>query len=65
MSRNDITGNLGVAVTGFAAKRPRFVGTLLLVLALIAAQGSVAAATDLDGSSMIDTSGSGSVNTGP
>ncbi len=64
MSRNSVTRKLGVSVTGFAAKRPRLVVTLVLLLALVAAQGSVAAATDLDGG-MVDTSGSGTVNEGP
>lgn len=66
MSGDDVGSGLGVQLTGLAAKHPRLVVSLVLLLALIVAQGSVAAATDLDASGMfVDTAGSGSVDDGP
>jgi len=64
MPSETVGSALGVPLTGFAAKHPRLVVTLLLPIVLITAQGSVAAATDVDGA-MVDTSGSGSVDDGP
>lgn len=66
MVRDTVTTGVGTRVTGFAAKHPRLVVTLVLLLALVAAQGSVAAATEMgsDGP-LFDTSGSGSVDDGP
>lgn len=66
MSRDYGSSALGVRLTGFAAKHPKLIMTLVLLLVLVAAQGSVAAATDVDaGGTLFDTSGSGSVDDGP
>lgn len=66
MSQDYAGSALGVRLTGFAAKHPKLIMTLVLLLALVAAQGSVAAATDVDvGGTLFDTSGSGSVDDGP
>lgn len=66
MSRDYTSSSYGVRLTGFAANHPRLIMTLVLLLAFVVAQGSVAAATDVDpGGTLFDTSGSGSVDDGP
>lgn len=65
MSSDSRSSALGVRLAEFAANRPRLVVTLVLLLALIAAQGSAAAATEIDGGGLVDTSGSGTVDDGP
>ncbi|MFB6221496.1 MAG: hypothetical protein ABEH90_08665 [Halolamina sp.] len=63
MVRDSVPSEIGVRLTGFAANHPRLVVTLVLLFALVAAQGSVAAATEFDG--VLTESGSGSVDDGP
>lgn len=64
MSRSTVADGIGARTTGFVTNHPRLVVTMVLLVALIAAQGSVAAATDF-GDTLVGTSGTGSVDTGP
>lgn len=65
MSRTTVASEVGARATGFVAKHPRLVVTMTLLVLLIAAQGSVAAATDLGDGTLVGTNGSGSVDDGP
>lgn len=65
MSRTNVASEVGARTTGFVANHPRLVVTMVLLLVLIAAQGSVAAATELSDGTLVGTSGSGSVDDGP
>lgn len=65
MSRTTVASEVGTRTTGFVAKHPRLVVTMVLLVLLIAAQGTVAAGTELGDGTLAGTSGSGSVDTGP
>lgn len=65
MSRNNVASEVGARATGFVANHPRLVVTMTLLVLLVAAQGSVAAATELGDGSLVGTTGNGTVNDGP
>ena len=64
MSRTTVASDVSARATGFVAKHPRLVATMLLLLVLIAAQGGVAAETAELGD-FATTNGSGTVDDGP
>lgn len=65
MSRSTVASEVRTRTTGFVAKHPRLVVTMVLLVLFVAAQGSVAAATEFGDGTLVGTSGSGSVDTGP
>ena len=65
MSRTTVASGVRARATEFVATHPRLVVTMVLLLLLIAAQGSAAAGTELGDGTLMGTSGSGSVNDGP
>ena len=46
MSRNNVASEVSARATGFVANHPRLVVTMTLLVLLVAAQGSVAAASE-------------------
>lgn len=65
MSHTTVASEVSARATEFVAEHPRLVVTMVLLVLLIAAQGSVAAATELGDGTLVGTSGSGSVDDGP
>ena len=65
MSRNNVASEVSARATGFVANHPRLVVTMTLLVLLVAAQGSVAAASELGDGSLVGTTGNGTVNDGP
>lgn len=64
MARDSVVSRIGMSITGIAAKRPRLAMTLVLLLLMVAAQGTVGAET-FDIGDTIGTNGTGTVDDGP
>ena len=64
MPRDSVVTRTGMWVTGTAAKRPRLAMTLVLLLLMVAAQGTVGAES-LEFTDPIGTNASGTIDSGP
>jgi hypothetical protein len=64
MAHDSVVSRIGMSITGAAAKRPRLAMTLVLLVMLVAAQGTVGAET-IDFSEPIGTNGTGTIDSGP